>query len=86
MLTYPADRGLDIILSLYIYIYTYCFGAAKNLVRLKLHRFARAFSAHRRLHLPTAGLKLRVCVNFPIFQTKHMLWVLKRTVSMRRFF
>ena len=24
--------------------------------------------------------------NFLIFQPKHMLWVLKRTVSMRRFF
>ena len=35
------------------------------------------------------GLKLRVYtkkINFPISQPKHMLWELKRTVSMRRFF
>ena len=25
-------------------------------------------------------------INCPIFQSKHVLWVLKRTVAMRRFF
>ena len=36
----------------------------------------------------STGLKLRVRnenFNFLISQPKHMLWVLKRTVSMRRF-
>ena len=35
------------------------------------------------------GIQLRVCnrkIMFFISQPKHMLWVLKRTVSMRQFF
>ena len=40
-------------------------------------------------HVGIAGLYLRVVKqanNFLISQPKHMLWVLKRTVSMRQFF
>ena len=35
-----------------------------------------------------AGLQIRVCIGklFSLFLIQNMLWVLKRTVSMRRFF
>ena len=39
-------------------------------------------------HTPKAGLQIRLFSKIIIFisQSKHMLWVLKRTVSMRLFF
>ena len=47
---------------------------------------SHSLCVHAQLYIRTLVKSAYKKINFLISQPKHMLWVLKRTVSMRRFF
>ena len=51
-----------------------------------MFNLAKKLDQLKRLRPPDKGALLLIKIIFLISQPKHMLWVLKRTASMRRFF
>ena len=56
----------------------------ENLQNVKIKRYSKAWQLIHFYRPPDKTVYLKI--NFLISQLKHMLWVLKRTVSMRRSF
>ena len=66
-----------------------CQNAQKQLKKLKLGNYL--YERVGKYQFTMACIRALVMsayqvINCPIFQSKHVLWVLKRTVAMRRFF